>query len=78
MHWAIDRFEDGFAVLVYGCNTVYIKEDALPEAAHEGSMIEFHEDGPTLREDIEQEKLRRNQRRLRRLFRDAQESNEDI
>lgn len=78
MHWALDRFEDDFAVLVYGENIVYIKASALPDGTHEGSILEFLESGPVLRADLEQEKLRRNQARLRRLFREEQESSEDI
>lgn len=68
MLWALDRFTDGYAVLQFGDNTIYINSENLPDGAREGSLIQFREEGPRLMIDEERRLRTRNRRRLQNLF----------
>lgn len=68
MLWVLDRFDEEYAVLIYGENTVYIKRSHLPDGSREGSVIQFREDGPILCIDEERIRRQRNRARLQNLF----------
>ena len=67
-HWVIDRFEEDFAVILYGYHTAYIKKSALPQGAHEGSVFTFTQEEIILLPDVENEIIQQNTERLNRLI----------
>lgn len=66
--WAIDRFEDDYAVLTLGQNTVYFRRDQLPDGAGEGSILRFEEHGPVLCPGEEERIRSSNRARLDKLL----------
>ena len=68
MIYTIDRFEGDFAVLEHDGGFTDFLRDKLPPEAHEGDLLEWHDDGwHILREDTDSRRQALAERRRRLL-----------